>query len=171
MIEVTQVRTGKPRGQCTEASIASLLECNLEDVPDLLEPGHPDEASMELHRPQWRWIRLLEWIKSEHSRQLFLVKFIEYRPSIKAAWDEAAPLMSDALGLICNHDWWGDHLAAGHNPDGIQHQVCARVGSLLWDPNPSRRGIVNCDEIAWLVPLEFVPADYREMPGTMWQIK
>lgn len=174
MIEVTQTRTGKPRGNCTEASIASLLEVDLSAVPELLDPGHPDDAHIDVHRPQWRWYRLLEWIKTEHKRQLLAVQFTDYRPSIEVAWNEAAPRLKEELGRFAvkpRADWWIHHLACGHNPDGIQHMTVAKLGTMVFDPNPRRRGIVDCDQIAWLVPLELVPDEYRSMPGTQWGLK
>ena len=53
----------------------------------------------------------------------------------------------------------------GKNPDGIGHAVVAIGGEMVWDPNPRRRGIIEPDEVCFLLPIACIPPEYHEWPG------
>lgn len=164
MIPVTQSRTGFGRGNCTEASIATLLGVRLEDVPDLWS-GAADGASAEEHQPLDNRIRLWTWLKSNHGLQLCGVKLAKPVRDIFEAWHCACGILPLPVETA---EWARFHIAVGHNPNGVSHQVCAERGRLVWDPNPSRAGIVNCQWIEWLVPLDIVPDNARHLPSAEW---
>lgn len=167
MVPVTQVRTGYGRGQCTEASIASLLEVPLEAVPDIWAGPHvPLDAPGSEHQPLALTVKMWEWLKREHGVMLCGIKLRERAPTIREAW-----LRSDGLFPF---DWseaaWSRfHIACGPNPDGVEHCVVCERGELAWDPNPSRRGIVACQFVQWLVPLDLLPASVLELPSAEWR--
>jgi hypothetical protein len=149
---VTQLRVGRPSGQCTEACIASLLEVPLEEVPDLWDPTHPDADADG--RTAEAWERLYAWIRSK---------------GFVWAWGPLpAPLALDAVeldrllppdGVRALPD--GHHMLGGPNPDGAPHWVVARHGKVVWDPNPTRRGITRVEEIGGVFRIELMPEDVR----------
>jgi hypothetical protein len=155
MKPVTQTRTGVPAGNCTEACIASILEVGLEEVPDLY-----DAASGRAHVPE-RWQVLCDWLRSRG----YLWAWGKFAPrslptTFEAAWGESGP-----DDWLLHLHWGGYHLLGGPNPDGLPHCVVARGGEVVWDPNPSRRGIVHADAMGILAPLVDLPEDVRGWPG------
>lgn len=158
---VTQVRTGYGRGQCTEASIASLLEVELEAVPDLWAgPLVPLDAPPEVHQPLllcealWRWLREVHqvvWceVRFPAALELSTVPYAHGR-AVRVLFGLDAP---DA------EPWTEHHVMFGANPAGISHCVVGRYGSVVHDPNPSRAGIVACSGLIFLIPLDRCPED------------
>lgn len=143
---VTQTRTGIPEGNCTEACVASILGCDLAEVPELFDPFGPD------YRPAERFHALLEWIMS---RGFFWIwGDFEPRP-LPAAF--GAIYGQPLEGWLQDLDWDGYHLLAGPSPGGVSHCVVAEGGRVVWDPNPSRRGIIHADGIGILAPIAAVP--------------
>lgn len=167
MRPVDQIRTGFGRGQCTEASIASLLEVGLEDVPDLWTGAPETETDPEAHQPMANRMRLWWWLQERHGVMLVGGKLP--RPTtIREAWRLAEEFMLHHAGF----GWLPeDHLAIGPNPDGVSHQVVCCRGKLMHDPNPSRRGITGAQWIEWLVPLDRVPESARGMPCAEWRVE
>lgn len=154
MIGVTQRRTGAPRGQCTEASVATVLGVALEDVPDLWVLSGRPEGGVEVDRSAGV-LALWAWLKAQ---------------GVLWAWgdfsERPCPLDWRCFGeLFADLPWEGLHLLGGPNPDGVPHMVVAQGGRVVWDPNPSRRGIVACDGAGFLLPLESVPPKWRGLPG------
>lgn len=149
--EVTQTRTGRPAGNCTEAAIASILEVPLEAVPDLFDPeADPEAEGWRDHR----WKVVHDWLLAEHG-----MKYVQIRrpPS------EALPIIAQGIGeerMRTTH-----HLLMGKNPDGVGHAVVALAGEVVWDPNPRRRGITDPDEVVFLLPADLFPPECREWPG------
>lgn len=166
MRPVHQVRTGYGRGQCTEAAIASLLGVPLDAVPDLWAGPHvPADAPPEAHQPLHNLIRMWHWLKQTHGVQLCGVALAEPMP-LRDAWERACSVV---VWPVETAEWARFHLASGPNPDGVGHYVVCDRGELAHDPNPSRRGIVACRHVQWLVPLELVPDDARELPSAEWR--
>lgn len=165
MIGITQTRTGYGRGQCTEASIASLLEVPLETVPDIWAGPY---APLDAQQPLELSIKMWEWLKREHGVMLCGIKLRERAPTIREAW-----LRADGLFPFdwSESEWARYHIAIGPNPDGVEHCVVAERGELAWDPNPRRRGIVACQFVQWLVPLCLFPADADalDLPSAEWR--
>lgn len=139
-------------GNCTEASIASILEVELSEVPSLWTP--------ELGRTDERWFLLTDWLRS----QGYLWCWGEF-PARELPTPIEAVLPEWDTSWLRQLDWAGYHLLAGPNPDGVPHMVVARGGVVVWDPNPLRRGITRADGIGMLVPLKATPDDVREWPG------
>ena len=150
MRPVTQVRTGYGRGQCTEAAIASILECRLDEVPELWGgPSVPVDAPPEEQQPQENHERLWAWLQTRG----FLFAWGEFS-------ERPVPLLYLRFGEAFDDlPWAGFHLMAGPNPDGVQHMVVARGGGVAWDPNPSRRGITACSAVGFLLPRNVVSAE------------
>lgn len=119
MIEVTQTRFGKD-GNCQQAALASIFELPLEEVPDFVHGGHDD----------W-WSPMAEWI---------LERF--------RLW----PLCLDAQSCRDAEIEWtppGYHIIAGDGPRGHRHATVGYMGVVVWDPHPSRDGLLSEDE--WTV--------------------
>ena len=159
---VTQVRTGYGKGQCTEAAIASLIGCTLEDVPDLWT-GAPDGSTEEEHQPYENRVRLWNWLKREHGVMLCAVRLLE-NTEAQAAYDRALQLFVEPKDAV----WAEYHYLVGPNPDGVNHVIVARRGVPVWDPNPSRRGITAVRWVEWLVPLHLLPEDVQTFPAAEW---
>lgn len=155
MKEVTQARTGMWKGQCTEASVASILEVPLEDVPDLWAGPHvPEDASFDEQRPPERSAALVAWLREKHGRWVCFGKLSPAHPlplNLENPMFEGLP-------------WDQHHMLGGPNPDGLPHFVVGLNGAVVWDPNPSRRGIVTCDEV-WFLVDEW---QLRAMGGKDW---
>lgn len=151
MIGVTQSRTGRPAGNCTEASIASILGVPLEAVPDLYDPEEDPES------PTWRqarWKVLHDWLLTEHG-----LKYVQVR--LPPA--QALPIIARGIGEEALRNTY--HLLMGKNPDGLGHAVVGLNGEMVWDPNPRRRGIVDADEVVFLLPATLFPKEFRDWPG------
>ena len=157
MREVTQTRVGVPQGNCTEACIASILECPIEDVPDLY-----DAETGKGHSPE-RWNLLCAWLKERG--YLWLWGEIRLRKGahfpvleeLHASWSREDPTFK--------LDWRGYHFLAGPNPDGAPHCIVAKYGCPVWDPNPLQRGITGVDGFGMLAPLSQLPEEYRSWPA------
>ncbi len=147
MIPVDQIRVGYGRGQCTEASMASLLECRLEDVPDLWN-GVEIEVGQDwkLARPTENFTVFLDWLNARE-RFYFQVYTGKHENTVRAYYAALNILPNKLHTELSNMHHW----AAGNNPDGIGHMVVAYRGVVVHDPNPRRRSIIDCDEIGWLL--------------------
>ena len=136
---VNQSRTSSPYGNCVEASIATLLNLDIADIPDVRaaaeERGFDDkmfDAVMKRRkRVLCRWLAEafdLFWIEGEGTRP----------PIIDTQGPNAAPL------------FW---LAGGQSPRGLGHMVVYADDELVWDPHPSRLGLEKVERWGVLVPL------------------
>lgn len=124
LIPVTQRVEGYPFGECVRASYSALLEMPLELVPRF-DPGslRPGENQTERER---------EWL---HMIGLDLIEI----PA-----DEAAELPPEGLDR--------DHLVSGISPRGLGHRCVGHGGRVVWDPHPSRAGLVKVISFGILVP-------------------
>lgn len=154
MIGVTQRRTGASRGQCTEAAIATLLGVELDDVPDLWVLSGCPEGGVDVDRSR-ELEALYAWIKSW---------------GLILAWGEFPPMdlpmdpgVFGSSGEVL--PWDEPHLLGGDNPDGLPHMVVGQAGRVVWDPNPSRRGIVSVDAAGFLLPIDMIPEDLQHLPA------
>lgn len=163
MTPVDQVRTGYGCGQCTEASIASLLGVSLDVVPDLWAGPHvPVDAPLEEHQPKERCEALWRWLREVHG-----VVWCELRfSSLLSGTRIGADFVTQALRMVFPHlrnpeiaSWAEHHVMFGPNPSGVEHCVVGRGGAFVHDPNPSRRGIAACSGLIFLVPLEQCPPE------------
>ena len=152
---VDQVRVGYGRGQCTEASVASLLGCELADVPDLWAgPDGPADAPPVAHQPTGRLRALMRWLRG---RGLLWVEVGFTRRALPLGIDGTLGL-SEAVGWPAWMQWDEPHLLLGHSPGGVGHATVGLHGRVHHDPNPSRRGLTNANAVAWLVPAASFPA-------------
>lgn len=131
---VTQTHTGAPRGNCGAAALASLIGCELAEIPDLFEAlgvaGSLCPWGAARGDLVWR-----DWLLA---RGLAMIA----RP--------IDPTPMAALGEILEGVLW---IAAGRNPDGIGHVVLALGRAVLWDSNPQRRGILpDVDAVRLIIP-------------------
>ena len=162
MIGVTQIRMGYGQGQCTEASLASLLELPLDAVPDLWAgPGVPPDAPPEAHQPMERCEALWRWLREERG-----VVWCEARFPMALPLEAIAPsTVRGVVGSILPHvddldaPWVEHHILFGPNISGVGHCVVGRYGRVVWDPNPHRVGIVACEGMIFLVPVALCPSD------------
>lgn len=161
MRPVDQIRTGSPMGQCTEASIASLLEVGLDEVPDLYDPD--DLERRQTHPRLLRWLasRGWAWAGGLLGRDI---------PADALELPRDLPAVAIGCGLTTAEDWQGWHLLLGKNPDGLGHAVVGRGGRLAHDPNPSRRGLATVDEVAVLLPVARLARwpELAEAGGASW---
>lgn len=141
MICLTQTRTGFPAGNCTETSMACILELPVEVLPPLWsrKTGRSEATWCRLHTALRDLGYVLVWadIELQHTP----VRFNELWP-----WHPAAAFP----------EWRSFHLLGGPNPDELSHCVVGYNGEMFWDPNPRRRGIVAVDGIGALVPIDRV---------------
>lgn len=149
VIPVTQTRVGFPSGNCTEACIASILGLPLEVVPDLYDPN-VDHTQDDARHP--RWLAMHAWLLGRN------LKYVQIRLPPERALAYAGEALGPTVRMM-------HHLLMGYNPDGIGHAVVALGGLMVWDPNPLRRGIVNPDEVCFLLPASMFPEYCREWPG------
>lgn len=125
---------GVPEGNCTSACIASLLEVPIEEVPHFGTTNAWSEA-------------LRKWLRPRGFDALFwqIVAETPYR-SI------AAP---DGTWLFSTHSYVPDgyYLLGGESARG-PHAVVAKSLEIVFDPHPSRAGLVSIGFGLALVPLD-----------------
>ena len=126
---------GKP-GNCFAACLASLLECDINDVP------WPNQANVDSDDWGSYWRRIAVWLAE---RGLFM---IEWDVDVKGP----KPWVSDAAADA--EAYW---LAAGPSPRGVRHSVVMKGAEIVHDPHPEGGGISAVEiatVIAALDPLE-----------------
>lgn len=148
MREVTQTRTGFPAGNCTEATLASLLGVDIDEVPALWsgDMGAKDYAEAQ---PPERMAALLDWLEEQHG-----VRWVEWRLHAPCGLPISAVDLPHPDMLDMGHP----HVLVGPNPDGVPHMVVGQGGEIRWDPNPLRRGITSVTHIGALVPVAVAEA-------------
>lgn len=139
MKPVTQTRFGEPEGNCFAACVASILECSLTDIPDLLD--WPKDRN---------W---LEWFNDGLAGKGVGVFY--------AAASPAEPFN----GYIPNG---GHFIASGPGPRGLLHSVVMQaqpgklddtgavvnqLNELAHDPNPTGDGILEVNSICLVLKL------------------
>jgi len=117
MVPVDQTIFEKGRGNCFAACLASILECEITDVQNF-----PDGVAYD-----WRRI-INEWL---------------------------APLKLHYIDMLLNGDgrdelsaFWGYHIISGISPrdNKINHAVVGFNGEIVFDPHPSRDGLIGDEE-------------------------
>lgn len=97
---------------------------------------------------------------------LFLLENVPRIQTRGRALLDSVKLRLDLAGYACAetvHDC-GElgglaHVMFGPNPGGVSHCVVGRMGTVVWDPNPSRAGLAAVDGLIFLVPLDRCPPD------------
>jgi hypothetical protein len=130
IVPQTQRVEGWPYGECVRASYATILGVPIDLIPRL-DPA----AAMEDGQEQGD--REREWLASIG---LGLVE-------ISASPDEGlTPEILDCMPNV-------PHLMSGISPRGFGHRVVGIGGKVLFDPHPSRDGLVTIYSVGFLVPL------------------
>jgi len=121
MKPVDQTRFGKPDGNCFIAAMASILEVNLADIPDVYcdEDRWPDCAE-----------RLLEWL-DKHDLDFMYLDIKDFPKDFY--WPK------------------GYHLMGGPGPRGPGHMVVGLDGVMVHDPHPSREGILSVEDYTFFI--------------------
>lgn len=131
MIPQTQRVVGWPNGECVRASYATLLGIPITSIPRL-DPG----AAMMAGEDQG--VREREWLASIG----FDLMEISTNPHEN--------LSPEVLGCIPSTM---PHLISGISPRGYGHRCVGVGGKLVWDPHPSKVGLVSIYSVGFLVPL------------------
>ena len=133
---IKQRRTGPVKGQCTEATIASLLRIH----PKLWEHVVPDlynesGRTAESERP------LYEWLLAQGYRQVRC----HFAPRDRI----------NIYNFVVDVDWlpWDFqcHALMGESPSGVPHMMVGKRGEQFWDPNPEGLGLKNIDAFMFLL--------------------
>ena len=121
---------GWPEGECVRASAATILGLPLESVPrlDPLAASLRGKSQPELERDFYR-------------SQGYNLVLIEAEPPDVIPDDVLASLPSVP------------HLMSGESPRGTMHRVVACGGRTIWDPHPSREGLVSVHSVGFLFPV------------------
>lgn len=131
--EVTQSRLGMgdrakniAPGNCFQAAIASVLGLQLSDVPDeadTIDRLKAKGVEIKSHASSWCawWLELQQWLAAKHGLQMADVK------------------PRSLEGVV--EDFY--HIASGKSPRGLMHSVVWLGASMVWDPHPSREGLVE----------------------------
>jgi len=123
MIKIDQTIIGKSYGNCFAACLASMLECRIEDVPDISECGDADE----------RWFHLVcDWLEKTYGLYLVAVQ-IKGCPKPRGV-----------------HMIWGQGYSDNGE---IFHSVVGLDGLIVHDPHPSRKGLKTKQDYCYLVPV------------------
>lgn len=127
---VTQRVEGYPFGECVRATYAAILNIPIEVVPRF-DPASLSPGERQGDRER-RWLASIG------------IDLIE----ISVPHDEELP--QEALDDVPQIE----HLISGVSPRGFGHRCVGFGGSVLWDPHPSRAGLVTVYSVGFLVPLE-----------------
>lgn len=128
---VTQDRVGWPSGSCVKAAYATIFGCSIDQIPDL-DPGTAARNGQEQGDRERMWLTSIGY------------ELIE----ISAHPDEGlAPEVLDCIPEDMTH------LISGISPRGYGHRCVGVGGRVVWDPHPSRAGLVSIYSIGILVPV------------------
>lgn len=130
MIPATQRIEGFPFGECVRASYATILGLPLEEVPRL-DPAAAKAAGEDQRARERRYLATMG---------LRLVEIRATPPAELPGWllDSLAPDTP--------------HLISGLSPRGFYHRCVGVGGRVVWDPHPSRAGLLTVNSVGILVP-------------------
>lgn len=131
MIPVTQTREGFPFGNCVQASYSAIFEVPLECIPRF-DPAAAAELGTTQDVYERKWLASLGLDLVEVA-----VPATENLP--QEVLDRVPPI---------------PHLMSGVSPRGFCHRCVGVGGQLVWDPHPSRAGLLTVYSIGLLLPLE-----------------
>jgi hypothetical protein len=127
---VTQRIEGWPDGECVRASYATLLGVDIDSIPRL-DPGAAAQAGQEQGDRERTWLASIGYSLVELST------------------DPDDSLPPEVLGCIPEVP----HLMSGISPRGYGHRCVGIGGRVVWDPHPSRAGLLSVYSVGLLVPL------------------
>lgn len=124
MKPVTQTRFGDPEGNCLMAAVASILECDLSECPDLYEAEKEDRNWWDV-----------------------MVAFLRPRGYFPVWLD---PKQWGQESFIVPKGW---SIVSGDSERGVRHVVVTFDGEVRHDPHPERSGIVKGTERGYIALL------------------
>jgi len=127
----TQDTEGFPHGSCVKFAWASLLGVSPDLIPDF-DPGTAQRLGKDQGDMERAWLASLGY------------------DLVEIATDPEDSLPEEVLDCIPEVP----HLMSGISPRGYGHRCVGVGGKLVWDPHPSREGLVTVYSIGMLVPLE-----------------
>jgi hypothetical protein len=133
MRAVTQDRMGSPWGNCLEACYATLLGVPIEEVPDPRDLCGEDTCAADVLKLRVQAIS--DWLAQEFG--VAVVRGDGAKPPGVLLRRSDVPLL------------W---IASGPGPRGYNHATVYSNGNLLWDPHPSRAGLLSVTMWSVLVP-------------------
>jgi hypothetical protein len=113
------------------AAYATILEMPIDEIPPL-DPGTSAKLGQEQGDRERQWLATLG---------LNLIEISTGNP------DES--LLPEVLGCIPEVP----HLMSGISPRGYGHRCVGVGGRLVWDPHPSKAGLLTVYSVGILVPL------------------
>lgn len=128
MEPVDQTKFGYPEGNCVMACVASILEVELEGLPDLYEREKEGDDD---------W-----WMTLRHALAEYGWEAVYLHPEYISATDEdrtPADLAPPGLAIACGDSPRED--VVNDEGENAGHAVVARDGYLAHDPHPSRDGL------------------------------
>lgn len=138
MIPVTQTKVNVKNsneetvvyGNCFAAVIASMLEVPITEVPNV-------EVFFHMPHPHWSII-MDTWLKSKGWELWGDDRYRVFHCEMES--DEYLGLSEHYMTLRGNL-----YLASGLSARGVRHICIYKTGQLVWDPHPSREGLVTID--------------------------
>lgn len=127
----TQRVTGYPYGDCVRASYATILEVPIESVPRF-DPGLTHALGQDQGDRERAWLATLGF------------------NLVELSCDPYDTLSEEILAGIPEVP----HLMSGISPRGFGHRVVGIGGQVVWDPHPSRAGLLTVYSVGLIVPLE-----------------
>lgn len=141
MIPVTQTKVSVKNsagetvvyGNCFAAVVASMLEVPITEVPNVEVFFHINDIT---------WCQVMDtWLKSkgwEHSGDN---RYKCYHPDLLDL-SEYAPDFVDINYEMLKDNYY---FVVGKSPRGINHVCIYQNGKMVWDPHPSREGLVTIE--------------------------
>jgi len=131
MRPVDQTKFGQPEGNCLAACVASILECRLEDVPDLWEGEQAGK----------NWLMLLNgWLRERHGLAYFCANPMKPDSGFSAWW-----FPKDCYYVVGGKSP-REYVPAGHACVGLN-------GRIVHDPHPSRAGLLAVEDYGFFLKL------------------
>lgn len=133
---VKQNRFGE-HGNCLEACIASIVDCDLGDIPTLASspiPAMYETFLMSMHEKGYAFINFC-----------FVPRIVpgSYTIGMK---DEPEPVVRQFMAFKSF-----PHIVVGRTLLGTRHAVVAKDENLLWCPSAKGHGIMHMDQIKFIV--------------------
>lgn len=121
------------RGNCLAAVVASILELPITEVPNievLYDIGDDSLWSITLHA----WLKSKGWeLMTDDRYSCFHPKQVDLS------------LSEERLIEICNELKDDYYLVSGAAARGVRHICIYKSGELIWDPYPTREGLLTTD--------------------------
>lgn len=147
MTEYTQTTFGL-QGNCWQTVIACVLDVDPTTLPD---QSVCDQRGPDGQRKEPYFGNLLNAYLRTHHRSTYAT----ISPS--SLWDVLGPRTTDALYFMS-----GPTVRTGTPGGAPSHVVIARGAQMIWDPHPSRDGLLRVEHRSILVPY---PPEWDESPS------